>query len=153
MRKSAGLLMYRRKGRAVEVLLIHPGGPLWARKDLGAWSIPKGEYSHAEDPLDAALREFKEETGFDAEGEFIELPEIRQKGGKMIKAWAVEGDLQPGAIRSNTFRMEWPPHSGRVADFPEVDRGAWFPMETARVKILKSQEPLLDHLETLLELR
>jgi predicted NUDIX family NTP pyrophosphohydrolase len=150
MRRSAGLLMYRRRGSTLEVLLVHPGGPLWARKDLGAWSIPKGEYSPDEAPLDAALREFEEETSFRVEGDFMELPEIRQKGGKLIKAWAVEGDLAPADVRSNTFRMEWPPHSGRQGEFPEVDRAGWFPMETARVKILKSQEPLLDHLETVL---
>ena len=150
MKKSAGLLMYRRRDRAVEVLLVHPGGPFWAKKDDGYWSIPKGEYSPEEDPLEAAKREFEEETGFRAEGGLRELPEIRQKGGKTVKAWALEGDCNPEDLKSNTFKMEWPPHSGVIKDFPEVDRADWFPMETAKVKILKSQQPLLDHLQTIL---
>ena len=150
MKQSAGLLLYRRKDKSFEVLLVHPGGPFWARKDLGSWSIPKGEYTSGEDPLEAARREFEEETGLSAEGDFKELPEIRQKGGKIVKAWAVDGDLNPEEIRSNTFRLEWPPHSGRYQDFPEVDRAAWFPLETAREKILKSQQSLLDHLERML---
>jgi predicted NUDIX family NTP pyrophosphohydrolase len=143
--------MYRRRAGAVQVLLVHPGGPLWARRDLGSWSIPKGEYPPDEDPLDAARREFREETGFAAEGDFTGLPEIKQKGGKIIKAWTFEGDCNPEDLTSNTFRMEWPPHSGRTKEFPEVDRAGWFPIEAARAKILKSQEPLLDHLERLLD--
>jgi predicted NUDIX family NTP pyrophosphohydrolase len=150
MKQSAGVLLYRRKDRTLEVFLVHPGGQFWARKDQGSWSIPKGEYGPEEDPLDAARREFEEETGSRAEGDFRELPEIRQKGGKLVRAWALEGDLDPDGIRSNTFRMEWPPHSGAFKDFPEVDRAAWFPLETARLKMLKSQVPLLDHLEILL---
>jgi predicted NUDIX family NTP pyrophosphohydrolase len=153
MKQSAGLLLYRRKDRGLEVLLVHPGGPFWARKDLGSWSIPKGEYSSDEDPLEAARREFTEETGFSAEGDFRELPGIRQKSGKLVRAWALQGDLDAKQLKSNTFRMEWPPHSGKFEDFPEVDRAAWFPVETARHKILTSQRPLLDHLEHLLELR
>jgi len=142
--------MYRRRHKTLEVLLVHPGGPFWAKKDLGAWSVPKGEYTSDEDPLAAAGREFEEEIGCKADGDFKELPEIKQKGGKHIKAWAVEGDLDPKNLRSNTFRMEWPPHSGKFEHFPEVDRAAWFSIETARRKILKSQAPLLDHLEQML---
>jgi predicted NUDIX family NTP pyrophosphohydrolase len=150
MKQSAGVLVYRRRGEATEVFLVHPGGPLWARRDLGSWSIPKGEYLPGEHPLDAARREFEEETGSAIEGDFMELPEIRQKGGKLVKAWALEGDIDPDSVKSNTFSMEWPPHSGMLKDFPEVDRAAWFPLDTARLRILESQRPLLDHLENLL---
>jgi predicted NUDIX family NTP pyrophosphohydrolase len=150
MKKSAGVLMYRRKSHVTEVFLVHPGGPFWVRRDSGSWSIPKGEYPPSEDPLDAARREFEEETGFRPEGDFVELPEIKQKGGKLVKAWALEGDLDPDNIKSNTFRTEWPPHSGNTREFPEIDRAAWFPIETAKVKILKSQEPLLGHLRKML---
>ncbi|MEN6335684.1 MAG: NUDIX domain-containing protein [Phycisphaerales bacterium] len=148
-RQSAGLLMYRERQGAVEVLLIHPGGPFWARKDLGAWSIPKGEFTD-EAPLDAAKREFQEETGFAAEGEFRPLETIRQAGGKIVHAWAFESDCDADAAHSNEFTMEYPPHSGRTRIFPEADRAAWFPLSQARQKILKSQLPLLDQLETLL---
>jgi predicted NUDIX family NTP pyrophosphohydrolase len=148
-RQSAGLLMYRERQGAVEVLLIHPGGPFWARKDLGAWSIPKGEFTD-EAPLDAARREFQEETGFTAEGEFRPLETIRQAGGKIVHAWAFEGDCDADAAHSNEFTMEYPPHSGRMCSFPEADRAAWFPLPQARQKILKSQLPLLDQLDTLL---
>jgi predicted NUDIX family NTP pyrophosphohydrolase len=147
---SAGLLMYRRGKGSIEVLLVHPGGPLWASKDLGAWSIPKGEYALGEAALETARREFREETGFTAQGEFLELTEIRQRGGKTVKAWALEGDCDHRSIRSNTFRMEWPPRSGKEQEFPEIDRAAWFPLDTARKKILKSQRPLLDEIELLL---
>lgn len=143
--------MYRRRGPLVEVFLVHPGGPFWTRKDLGAWSIPKGEYSPDEDALEAAKREFDEETGFAPRGEFKELKEIKQSGGKLVKAWAFEGDCDPGAIKSNTFKMEWPPRSGREQEFPEVDRAEWFAIETAREKILKSQVPLLEELEQMLK--
>jgi predicted NUDIX family NTP pyrophosphohydrolase len=142
--------MYRRRGGAVEVFLVHPGGPFWAKKDLGSWSIPKGEYSPDEDPLAAARREFEEETGFAAGGDFRELQEIRQKGGKYVKAWALEGDCDPEAIESNTFTMEWPPNSGKNRVFPEIDRAGWFALQEARGKILKSQLPLLDELNTML---
>lgn len=148
-RQSAGLLMYRKRQEQVEVFLVHPGGPFWTRKDLGVWSIPKGEFTD-EAPLDAAKREFQEETGFTACGEFQPLETIRQSGGKIVHAWAVESDCDAEAVRSNTFTMEYPPHSGQMRTFPEVDRAAWFPLPQAREKILKSQQPLLDQLENLL---
>jgi len=148
-RESAGLLLYRRRLDRIEVFLIHPGGPLWARKDEGAWSIPKGEFTD-EDPLEAARREFHEETGFAATGRFEPLEPIKQAGGKIVHAWAVEGDCDADAVVSNTFTMEWPPRSGHRRTFPEVDRAAWFALPQARGKILKSQRPLLDQLETLL---
>lgn len=146
-KRSAGLLIYKKRGKVLEVFLVHPGGPFWARKDLGSWSIPKGEYSPEEDPLAAARREFREETGLDAGGDFQELTEIRQKGGKYVKAWAVEGDYDPAAVKSNTFSLEWPPNSRNQLEFLEIDRAGWFPLETAREKILASQLPLLDELE------
>ncbi len=144
---SAGVLLYRRKGGVLEVFLVHPGGPFWARKDLGAWSIPKGEYSETEDPLHAARREFEEETGTRLEGDLVPLSDITQTGGKKVKAWAVEGDRDPRLVRSNTFELEWPPRSGRVQSFPEIDQAAWFPMEAAKLKIVKGQLPLLEELE------
>ena len=150
-RKSAGLLMYRTRAGQVEVLLIHPGGPFWAHKDAGAWAIPKGEFTDEEPPLDAAKREFQEETGFPASGAFRPLEPIKQAGGKIVHAWAVEGDLDADAVRSNSYPMEWPPHSGVWKSFPEVDRAAWFSLLQARQKILKSQLPLLDQLERLLK--
>jgi predicted NUDIX family NTP pyrophosphohydrolase len=149
-KKSAGLLMYRIRERLLEVFLVHPGGPFWVKKDLGSWSIPKGEYTAVEDSLDAARREFREETGFDADGEFISLKPVRQTGGKEITAWAFEGDLDPASVRSNTFSMEWPPKSGKRVEFPEIDRAAWFSLEIARAKILKAQIALLDELFTIL---
>ncbi len=149
-RRSAGLLMFRRRAPEPEYFLVHPGGPFWAKKDLGAWSIPKGEYDDTEPPLTAAIREFNEETGFTATGEFISLGQVRQPGGKLVTAWAFEGDCDETQLRSNTFSLEWPPRSGRVAIFPEVDRGAWFPLQTARTKILKGQLPLLNNLADLL---
>jgi len=145
--KSAGLLMYRRRGGGVEVFLVHPGGPFWAKKDEGAWSVPKGLYEEGEDPLEAARREFTEETGFAVTGELLPLGTVRMKSGKTVAAWAFEGDADPAALKSNTFEMEWPPRSGRMQKFPEVDRGAWFPLEEARVKIVKGQRPLLERLE------
>jgi predicted NUDIX family NTP pyrophosphohydrolase len=148
---SAGLLMYRRKRGDLEVLLVHPGGPFWAEKDEGAWSIPKGEYSAGEDPLETAIREFREETGFQVSGEFIPLSARRQPSGKIITAWALEGDLDPTAIRSNTFSMEWPPHSGSQREFPEVDRAEWFPLEVAKSKITKGQVGFLDELASILK--
>jgi len=149
-KRSAGLLMYRYRNEALEVFLVHPGGPFWARKDLGAWSIPKGEYRTDEVPLAAARREFHEETGLTVEGPFRELTVIRQKGGKHVQAYALQGDADPGAIRSNTFSMEWPPRSGEQQEFPEVDRAGWFRLEEARRKIHAGQQPLLDELEGLL---
>ncbi len=148
--QSAGILMYRRSGERVEVLLVHMGGPFWARKDAGAWSIPKGEFVDGEDALAAARREFREETSFEVGGAFVALEPAKQSGGKRVVAWAVEGDLDAAAARSNTFEMEWPPRSGRKASFPEIDRAEWFPLDTARAKILKGQAPLLDQLERLL---
>jgi predicted NUDIX family NTP pyrophosphohydrolase len=146
MKRSAGLLLYRRNEREIEVFLVHPGGPFWAKKDRGAWSIPKGEYSEGEDPLAAARREFKEETGLAVEGNFIELGTIRQAGGKLVSAWAIEGDFDPGKLVSNRFELQWPPHSGRMIEVPEVDRGAWFCLPEAKERILPSQSPILDRL-------
>jgi len=147
-KRSAGLIMFRRKTNVIEVLLAHPGGPFWSKKDLGAWSIPKGEYGDAEDPLTAAKREFTEELGLVPQGEFIPLGEVRQPGGKIVAAWAFEGDCDPSKVRSNTFSMEWPPHSGKMEQFPEIDRAEWFSLETARSKLLKGQLSLLDRLES-----
>jgi predicted NUDIX family NTP pyrophosphohydrolase len=147
---SAGLLLYRRGPEGLEVFLVHPGGPLWAGKDEGAWSIPKGEYILSEDPLTAGRREFKEETGFVPEGEVIPLTSLKQSSGKIVQAWALEGDCDAGAIRSNPFTMEWPPRSGRRQEFPEVDRAAWFSLEVARRKITKGQVGFLEELEHIL---
>jgi predicted NUDIX family NTP pyrophosphohydrolase len=146
---SAGLLMFRRRKQSIEVLLVHPGGPYWAKKDDGAWSIPKGEYGSGEEPLGAARREFKEETGMEAAGPFLPLPTLLQRSGKNISAWAFEGDCDPAQVRSNTFSLEWPPKSGRIAEFPEVDRACWFSIEAARVKLLTGQRPWLDALTQL----
>lgn len=145
-KKSAGLLLYRDSATGVEVLLIHPGGPFWARKDEGAWSIPKGEFEDGEDPLGAAKREFEEETGTRPQGEFTPLGAVKQAGGKTVHAWALRSDFDPEGLRSNTFSMEWPPRSGRHAEFPEVDRAEWFTLGNARQKILKGQAELLDRL-------
>jgi predicted NUDIX family NTP pyrophosphohydrolase len=152
-RHSAGLLMYRRRQGVLEVLLVHPGGPFWARKDAGAWSIPKGEYRPEEDHLAAARREFREETGFSVAGEFTPLTPRKQPSGKIIQAWAVEGDCDPAAIRSNAFTLEWPPHSGQQQEFPEVDRAAWFSLTTARKKITKGQMGFLEELRALPEIQ
>jgi predicted NUDIX family NTP pyrophosphohydrolase len=145
-KKSAGLLLYRRQNSALEVFLVHPGGPFWAKKDDGAWSIPKGEIADDEDPLKAAKREFFEETGFQVDGNFIALTPVKQAGGKWVYAWAIEGDCDAGSIKSNTFSLEWPPRSGNKKEFPEVDRAAWFPLELAKQKILKGQLSLLEEL-------
>jgi predicted NUDIX family NTP pyrophosphohydrolase len=140
---SAGLLMFRRlDGRPLEVLLAHPGGPFWARKDLGAWTIPKGEFTD-EDPLAAAQREFEEETGLVPTPPFIELTTIKQKSGKLVSAWAFEGDWDPSQLRSNEFEMEWPKGSGRMTAFPEIERAEWFTIELAQAKMLPAQVPLL----------
>jgi predicted NUDIX family NTP pyrophosphohydrolase len=136
--------MYRRRPDGLEVFLVHPGGPFWAKKDAGAWSIPKGEYAEGEAPLDAAKREFQEETGFTAEGDFVELGQVRQAGGKLVSAWAVEGDLDPAMLVSNVCLIDWPPRSGRKMEIPEVDRGEWFTVDAAREKILKGQVVFLD---------
>jgi predicted NUDIX family NTP pyrophosphohydrolase len=143
---SAGLLLFRRAESGWQVLLAHPGGPFWARKDQGAWSIPKGELAEGEDPLEAATREFAEETGQHVTGNFIALDPLRQPGGKLIHAWAVEADFDPAQLRSNTFSMEWPPRSGRQASFPEVDRAAWFGLDEARSRILIGQLGFLNAL-------
>lgn len=151
VKRSAGLLMFRRTNNGLEVFLVHPGGPFWAAKDAGGWMIPKGEYSEDEEPLDAAKREFREETGFEANGEFIDLGEVKQTGGKLVNAWAFEGDCDPAKLVSNSCLVEWPPRSGRRIEVPEVDRGAWFTLDAARSAILKSQSPFLDVLRARLE--
>ncbi len=143
---SAGLMVYRIREGRLEIFLVHPGGPFWARKDAGAWSIPKGEFIDPEDPLAAARREFQEETGHEIEGSFLPLEPIQQAGGKTVHAWAVQGDIDPERIRSNTFTMEWPKGSGRQKEFPEVDRAAWFEIEEARRRILPGQAGFLDEL-------
>jgi predicted NUDIX family NTP pyrophosphohydrolase len=145
-KKSAGLLLFRRTPAGVEVLLVHPGGPLWAKKDEGAWSIPKGEIDADEEPLAAARREFEEELGSPVSGEFIALAPIRQASGKVVHAWAVEADFDPATFTSGMFSMEWPPRSGRQQEFPEVDRAEWFFIDDARRKINKAQIELLDQL-------
>jgi predicted NUDIX family NTP pyrophosphohydrolase len=146
-KQSAGLLMYRRRNGALEVLLVHPGGPFWARKDLGAWSIPKGEHEPDEDPLAAARREFAEETGILPEGDFIALNPVRQRSGKNVRAFAIEADIDPATIKSNTFVMEWPPRSGRRHEFPEIDRAAWFTIDEAKHKLNAGQVALVEELE------
>jgi predicted NUDIX family NTP pyrophosphohydrolase len=146
-KKSAGLLLFREVSGHLEVLLVHPGGPFWAKRDEGAWSIPKGEFEGNEDPLAAAKREFEEETGFTVDGEMISLKPLRQPSGKLVYAWAIKRDLDPSDLKSNTFSMEWPPKSGRYQDFPEIDRAAWFPIEEARRKILKGQKAFLVQLQ------
>jgi predicted NUDIX family NTP pyrophosphohydrolase len=144
---SAGILLYRARQGAVEVLLVHPGGPFWAKKDLGAWTIPKGEYEQGEDPLAAALREFQEETGHEPPADsLVELGTIRQRGGKVLTAWAAAGDLDPATAVSKTFTMEWPPRSGVQREFPEIDRAGWFGPDTARAKLLAAQAELVDRL-------
>ena len=148
-KQSAGILMYRRGPEGLEVLLVHPGGPFWAGKDLGSWSVPKGEVGADEDPLAAAKREFQEETGVAVTGALRALSPVKQKSGKLVCAWAVQGDLDPANVRSNTFSVEWPPRSGEVREFPEVDRAEWFSLETAWAKILPAQQPLLRELATL----
>jgi predicted NUDIX family NTP pyrophosphohydrolase len=147
-KKSAGILFYRINNNHTEVLLIHPGGPYWAKKDAGAWSIPKGEFSEDENPLDAAKREVEEETGIKVSGKFIELTPVKQKSGKLIYAWAVEGNFDPAEIKSNTFEIEWPPKSGKLQSFPEVDRAEWFITEEAKQKIVPGQVPLIEELRT-----
>jgi len=145
-KRSAGILMYRRGTQGLELLLVHPGGPFWAKKDLGAWSIPKGEYSETEDPLAVAMREFEEETGTHPRGELRPLGELTQPGRKVVTAFALEGDFDPATLKSNTFDMEWPPKSGRKASFPEVDRAQWFSPEMAREKILQGQREFIARL-------
>jgi predicted NUDIX family NTP pyrophosphohydrolase len=149
--RSAGILLFRRTGGVLEVLLVHPGGPLWARKDAGAWSIPKGEHGDDEDPQACARREFEEETGTALPpGGLADLGTVRLKGGKLVAAWAAEGDLDPATIRSNAFQLEWPPHSGRMRAFPEVDRAGWFGLAEARDRLNPAQAAFLDRLSALL---
>jgi predicted NUDIX family NTP pyrophosphohydrolase len=144
---SAGILMYRFREDSLEVFLVHPGGPFWAKKDEGVWSIPKGEFNiDNEDSLEAAKREFEEETGFALEGDFISLDTLKQSGMKIVHAWAIEGDCDAAKIKSNTFSMEWPPRSGKQQEFPEVDRAGWFDIETAKIKLLKGQRAFIDKL-------
>jgi predicted NUDIX family NTP pyrophosphohydrolase len=152
-KRSAGILLYRMAPGGPEVLLVHPGGPFWARKDEGAWSIPKGEVEEAEDPRMSALREFEEELGVAVPGdEMIELGSVTQAGGKVVVAWAVEGDLDPAALRSNRFTIEWPPRSGQMREFPEVDRAEWFSVQRAREKINPAQREFIDRLVAKLRL-
>ena len=148
-KKSAGLLLYRRSGGRLEVLLVHPGGPYWRRRDVGAWSIPKGEIEPGEDPLQAAQREFEEELGSPINGEFVKLNPIRQASGKWVHAWALEADFDTTSFKPGTFSMEWPPKSSRRQEFPEVDRAEWFTLDDARRKINPAQIALLDQLSSL----
>lgn len=145
-KKSAGILLYRMRKNEVQVFLVHPGGPFFAKKDIGAWSVPKGEYNDDEEPLKAAVREFLEETGFAIQGTFVALKPATLKSGKTVVAWAVEGDLDENNITSNLFSMEWPPKSGNQRQFPEVDKGGWFSISTARIKINPAQIMFLDEL-------
>jgi predicted NUDIX family NTP pyrophosphohydrolase len=145
-------MMYRRKLNDVEVFLVHPGGPFFANKDIGAWTIPKGEYLEGEQPLEAAKREFQEETGFAVSEPFLDLGSIKQAGGKIVSAWAFEGDCDPSKVISNHCEVEWPPRSGRLIKIPEVDRGAWFSIDEARERIKSTQIPLLDRLSKTLDL-
>ena len=148
-KKSAGLLLYRENSGGLEVLLVHPGGPFWQKRDDGAWTIPKGEFDDDEDPLKAAQREFEEETGtVPPGGEFIPLEPVKQPSGKVVYAWAINGDFDLAKLRSNMFPMEWPPNSGKLQQFPEVDRADWLTMEIAKRKILKGQIPFIDQLLT-----
>ena len=146
-KESAGILLYRKRLFRLEVLLVHPGGPFWARKDIGSWSVPKGEYPADEEPRLAAVREFREETGYTPSGKFIQLASIRQKGHKTVHCWAVEGNFEPDELVSNTFEMEWPPRSGKRKEFPEVDKAAWFSIPEAKKKINERQVSFLEELE------
>ena len=150
--RSAGIVLYRRQQGEWQVLLLHMGGPFWSAKDAGAWTIPKGEYGSDEEPLAAAQREFLEETGHTVTGTFAQLAPIRQRSGKIVSAWAVEGDFDPSQLRSNVFSLEWPPRSGKLQQFPEADRAEWFSLPEARTKIIAAQLPLLDQLRSQLEL-
>lgn len=148
-KQSAGLLIYRRRNGRLEVFLVHPGGPFWQNKDLGAWSIPKGEFADGDDPLEAAKREFHEETGFTAQGPFHAVPPLKQPSGKVVHAWIVVGDFDPKQLRSNTFELEWPRGSGKLREVPEVDKAEWFALDVAREKILPGQRGFVDSLEEL----
>lgn len=145
-KQSAGILLYRKAAHGLQVFLVHPGGPFFKNKDEGSWSVPKGEYLPDEDLLRAAKREFQEETGHEITGNFIALSPVKQKGGKMVSAWAVEGDINPENIKSNTFEIEWPPRSGKKQTFDEIDRAEWFDIATAKIKINSAQAALIDEL-------
>jgi len=149
-KKSAGILLFKKLNNEYHFLLVHPGGPLWAKRDLQSWSIPKGEFDDDEDPLLAAKREFREETGFTVTGDFIELDHVRQRSGKIVFPWAVEGDIDISKIRSNDFELEWPPKSGEKKYYPEIDRGEWFPFEVAKEKIIQGQLSVLEQLNRML---
>jgi predicted NUDIX family NTP pyrophosphohydrolase len=149
--RSAGILLHRQGAHGTEVLLVHPGGPFWVRKDLGAWSIPKGEVDEGEDPRACALREFAEETGTRLTGPLAELGTVKLKSGKVVLAFALAGDLDAAAVASNTFELEWPPRSGRTQSFPEIDRAAWFGLEAARAKLNPAQAAFIDRLQALLD--
>jgi predicted NUDIX family NTP pyrophosphohydrolase len=151
-KRSAGLMMYRGHPHSVEVFLVHPGGPFFAKKDIGAWTIPKGEYLEDEQPLEAAKREFQEETGFPVPETFLDLGSIKQAGGKIVSAWAFEGDCDPSKMISNHCEVEWPPRSGHRVEIPEADRGAWFSIDEAKKRIKSTQIPLLDRLTAALNL-
>jgi predicted NUDIX family NTP pyrophosphohydrolase len=150
-KQSSGVLLYRLTDTGLEVFLVHPGGPFWKKKDAASWTIPKGEFTDEEEALPAALREFREETGFTPTGPFIPLTPIRQKAGKLVHAWAAAGDLVPALVRSNTVTLEWPPRSGRKLRFPEVDKGDWFKLVTAREKINPAQSAFLDELRQIIQ--
>ena len=149
-KKTAGVLLYRLRNSELEVFLVHPGGPFWAKKDLGAWSIPKGEFGEDEEPLNAAKREFQEETGFSIVGNFIGLAPLKQRSGKLIYAWALEGDCDAETIKSNLFSIEWPPRSGRRREYPEVDRAGWFALDLAKRKIVPGQIGFLEELQQMI---
>jgi predicted NUDIX family NTP pyrophosphohydrolase len=150
-KQSAGLLLYRRCCGLPQVFLVHPGGPFWVKRDNGAWSIPKGEFEPGDDALEAARREFTEETSFSIDGRFVPLRAIKQPSGKVVFAWAIEGDADAAMLCSNTFRMEWPPKSGQEQEFPEVDRGEWFNLAEARRKLVPGQVPFVDELAAMIE--
>ncbi|MEO7767616.1 MAG: NUDIX domain-containing protein [Ferruginibacter sp.] len=142
-KRSAGIILYRFRNSLPEILLVHPGGPFWAKKDLGAWSIPKGDFDDNENPLDAAKREFEEETGIKIAGKFIELTPVKQKAGKLIYAWALQKDVNTVEVKSNIFEMQWPPKSGKMKEFPEIDKAEWFGIEKTKEKVLQGQLPLI----------
>jgi predicted NUDIX family NTP pyrophosphohydrolase len=148
MKRSAGILAFRKSGVSCEVFLVHPGGPFWKNKDEHAWSVPKGEFGEEENPFDAALREFREETGFTITGNFVELKPIKQPGGKIVHVWAVEANFDPAEIKCNTFMMEWPPGSGKEIEVPEVDKAEWFTLQSACQKIHKGQIPVIEQFES-----
>jgi len=150
-KKSAGILLYKVGGDRLSVFLVHPGGPFWAKKDQGAWTIPKGEFDDNEDPLNAAKREFEEETGTKLSGKFIALNPVKQKSGKTVYAWALEGDIDPAKIKSNEFEIEWPPGSGKMKSFPEIDKAAWFEANEATKKIIEAQSSLIHQLKAVVK--